>query len=188
MPPVRAKGTTFISTIRYFQDKFGPAGYEKICAALPEAGRAQAKSGYLASVWYPFADLIALMKSAQKEFGQTDPKLLWNSGRASADYGINTVYKIFMKVGSPEFMISKALTVFANYYDQGKFVMTVSEPRHAIGEIRDFPEPSAEFCQRLQGFFERTLEITGATRIELSHPECKARGSQVCRFEARWVI
>jgi len=188
MPPVRAKGTTLIATVRYIKDRHGPAGLEHCLAGMPEAFLAQARNGFLASSWYPFSDLVALMRAARRELGAADPRILWNVGRASADFGLNTVYKVFMKVGSPEFIVNKAMTVFPNYYDQGKFTVIESNKRLAIGQLAEFPEPAPELCERIQGFFDRMLELSGATKIELTHPECMARGGKVCRYEGRWLI
>ncbi len=186
MPPVRAKGTTLIATLRHLQDRYGPEAVEKCAAGLPESMRLQVRNGLLASTWYLFSDLLTLMRAAEREYGSREPKILWNIGRASADYGLNSIYRVFMKVGSPQFIINKAMTVFPNYYDQGDFKTLKVEPGYALGELSKFPEPAAELCTRILGFFERMLELTGVGSIELTHPECVAKGGKVCRYEGRW--
>ena len=54
-------------------------------------------------------------------------------------------------------------------------------------ELIGFEEPTRELCERLPGFFERTVELSGGRDVKLVHSLCVNRGAPACRFEAWWT-
>jgi len=107
-------------------------------------------------------------------------------GRAAAEYGLTTFYKIFFKVGSPQFIITRSAKVWRTYYTSGEMTVPVCEDGHAVVELVGFEEPARELCERLPGFFERTVELSGGRGVRLVHETCVHRGATSCRFEAWW--
>ncbi len=115
----QVKGTAVQSSMRYVRERFGEEALAKILDALPEGDRAPLAS-VLASSWCPMGAFLRFMQEAKGQLGGREPDVLRNMGRASAEYGVTGVYKIFFKVGSPEFIISRATRVFSSYYDTGQ--------------------------------------------------------------------
>jgi len=62
------------------------------------------------------------------------------------------VYKIFFKVGSPEFIISRAARVFSSYYDTGELRIAESGPGRAVAELVGFEGGAPQFCERIFGW------------------------------------
>lgn len=184
--PVKVKGTALSSTVRYIKEKFGDESVEKIIAGLGESDKAAIRSGVLVSSWYPFSLLVAIMRAAKKEYGGQAPDLYRDIGRASADYSLSTVYKIFFKVGSPQFIIGRAATVYSNFYTSGEMKVLESGKGFANVQITDFPEPCEEYCLRVWGWMERMLELTGARNIKAVHSKCRLRGDTLCLYTGTW--
>lgn len=152
---------------------------------LEAADRELVTSGLLDSVWYPMPLLLNLMRAAEEARGGAEPELPRQMGRASAEAGVKGVYKVFFKVGSPQFIISRASRVFSSYYDTGQIRVVESGPGRAVLDLVDF-EGSPEFCQRIVGWMERTVEMAGAKNLVPLHSQCRHRGDAVCRFEGTW--
>src|SRR6185503_5267681 len=112
----RVKGTAVQSSLRYVRERFGEAPLAAVLEALGEADR-RALEGVLASAWYEVPLFLRFMLEAERQLGTQQPQLVRNMGRASCDYGLTTVYKIFFKIGSPEFIIGRAARVFSSYSD-----------------------------------------------------------------------
>ena len=93
----RVKGTAVLSSLRHVRERFGEEPLARILSALPAEDSAL-RDGVLASSWYPMAE---------RQLGREEPNLVSNMGRASCDYGVTGVYKIFFKVGSPEFCVHR---------------------------------------------------------------------------------
>ena len=115
-----------------------------------------------------------------------EPTLVRSMGRASCDYGLTTVYKVFFKIGSPEFIIGRAARVFSSYYDTGELCILETRPGRCLAELRGFEGGAPQFCERIFGWMQRTLELAGAKNLRPRHDVCVHRGGAVCRFEGDW--
>ncbi len=180
------KGTLVLAAMRFIDERIGPEGRQAILPELREEDRRLLETGALASAWYPISLLLTLHRLAQKHFGDRFPNIHREIGRAAADYGFTTVYRIFLKVGSPEFILARATSVFAKYYESGTMRVAFSEKGHAICEIAEFADPAPELCDRIAGFLARTIELSGGKDFRQVHPQCVNRGDPLCRFEGWW--
>jgi hypothetical protein len=184
---VQIKGTAISSAQRYAQEHFGEEGWRIVLDGLAAEERQQIASGVLVSAWYPFSLFIKIVRLLEMHFGSKVPRLHREMGRAAAEYGLTSFYKIFFSVGSPQFIISRAAKVWRTYYGSGEMTAPVCEKGHAVVELSGFAEPAPELCERLPGFFERTVELSGGRDVKLVHPLCVNRGEPVCRFESWWT-
>jgi len=181
----RVKGTAIRASLRFLQERFGPTGTGSVLDRLEAADREMVISGLLDSVWYPMPLLLRLMREATAVHGAAEPELIRKMGRASAESGVRGVYKVFFKVGSPQFIIGRAARVFGSYYDTGEIRVVESGPGKAVLDLSSF-EGSPEFCQRILGWMERTMEMAGARKLVGLHSQCRYQGDPVCRFEGTW--
>lgn len=179
------KGTAVEASLRYVRERFDDATLGRVLDALPEADRAAFRHGVLASSWYPMDAFLRFMEESERQLGPQEPDLVRRMGRASSEYSLRGIYKIFFKVGSPEFIIARAAPVFSSYYDTGQMKVVESVPGHAKMELTGFAG-ARQFCERVHGWMERTLELAGARNVRLAHTACVHRGDAVCRFEAIW--
>jgi hypothetical protein len=181
----QVKGTAVQSSFRYVKERFGGDALAGVLAALPETARA-ALGSVLASSWYPMPAFLRFMQEAKRQLGSGEPDVIRNMGRASCDYGVTGVYKIFFKVGSPEFVIGRATRVFSSYYDTGQITVVDSRDGRAVVEVSGLEGSAPEFCERIYGWMQRTLEMAGAKGLRSAHSLCIHRGDAVCRFEGNW--
>jgi hypothetical protein len=182
----KVKGTAIVAALRYLREHFGENGAASVVAELDESDRAALEDGGLVSAWYPVSLLLRLMRAAEARFGSRERYIYRQMGRASADYAITTIYKIFFKVGSPQFVIARGSSVFSRYYSQGRLQIVESKSGRAAVDLLDFPDGAPEFCERIRGWMERTMELAGATNLKSAHSLCVHRGDSVCRFEGYW--
>jgi hypothetical protein len=181
----RVKGTAVQSSLRYVRERFGEEALQAVLAALP-AAHAAAVSDVLASSWHPMESFLRFMQEAKRQLGGGEPDVVRNMGRASCDYGLTGVYRVFFKLGSPEFIISRGARVFSSYYDSGRLTVPESRDGRAVAEVASLEGGAPEFCERMLGWMERTLELAGAKGLRSAHSLCVHRGDPVCRFEGDW--
>lgn len=62
----------------------------------------------------------------------------------------------------------------------------MSEPGHAVIESSGFGDPAPELCERLLGWMQRMIELSGGRGFRSVHDECVNRGGAVCRFVGWW--
>jgi hypothetical protein len=181
------KGTALGPSLRFIRETFGDAGLEQVIQGLCPADQQTLRQDVLASSWYPFSLMVRFMRESERCFGSHSPHLLRDLGSAAADYNMTTIYRIFFKIGSPQFTLAHATRVFSSFYDSGELATIVNEKGHAICELRGFAEPAPEFCERLLGWMEHLVALTGGTNMRTSHPQCVSRGNATCLYEGHWT-
>ena len=182
----QVKGTAIASTLRFVRERFGPEAVALVRDDLEPGLRAALPDEPLVSSWYPFALLVGLGRSAARRYGGGLTQFHRELGRASADYAMTTVYKIFFKLGSPQFVVSRAARVWRTYYDSGEMHAVTAEPGHAVIDLSGFADPVPDLCERLIGWMSRSVELAGGRDLRSAHSLCVLRGDAVCRFEGWW--
>ena len=183
----RVKGTAVQSSLRYVRESFGDAALAGILGALAADDRRQLES-VLASSWYGVDLFLRFMVEAERQLGAREPGVVRSMGRASCDHGVKGVYKVFFRFGSPEFIIGRAARVFSSYYDTGELRILGTRPGRCVGELVGFQGGAPQFCERIFGWMQRTLELAGARNLRSKHELCVHRGAEACRFEGDWDV
>jgi hypothetical protein len=181
-----AKGTALLSSFRYVRERFGEGPLASVIEALPEADKVLIGQGILASSWYPLESLLHFMQATERRLRALEPDVLRKMGRASCEYGLTGVYKIFFKVGSPEYVVSRGAHVYSSYYDTGELRIVEVRSGRAVVELVGLEGGNRQFCERFYGWMQRTLELAGAKNLRTAHVTCAHRGDPICRFEGSW--
>ncbi|MCD6245760.1 hypothetical protein J7J58_02580 [candidate division WOR-3 bacterium] len=157
---MNVKGSAVISTIDFVNDKF-PKQYNKWLDSLPPTSKDILAGNILPSMWYPLKEsfIIPTQKLCEM-FYNGDSKGAWEVGRYSADLGLKKFYRIFLKFGSPHFLIKRASSIFSLYYENSKIISSKEEDKLAILRITEFQEPHELVESRIAGWIERALELT----------------------------
>lgn len=81
-------------------------------------------------------------------------------GRYSAEVALTGVYKIFVRVSSPQFVLSRASSIFATYYQPADIKVIESAEKKAVLQFSKFHPDDKLIMNRIAGWIEKTLEIT----------------------------
>ncbi len=106
-------------------------------------------------------------------------------GRTSADQALKGVYKIFVKVGSPGFIISRASKIFSNMLQPGEMTVVESSPNKAVLHM-ELPESDWLLELRMAGWMEQALVISGCAEPKFEITQSLAKGDPVTEFIATW--
>lgn len=183
----KVKGSAFKASIKYLKEKLENITFEEFKEKLPPDVGELLDTPILTSSWYEFSQLVKLMETAKPYLHpEKNRSVAWDMGRFSADVGLSTVYRIFFKVADPSYIIKKASQVYQTYYSSG--VMTTEEisAGKALLCLKEVDQPDIHLCERLLGWMERTLELSGAKKVIMSHPKCRTRGDDRCEFLGTW--
>lgn len=181
---VNLKGAALKSSIKFLTEKFGAEKYAQILAAMPAEDQAVIR-GALPHHWLPVNSMLSLMKAAARETGQDARTLAFELGRFSAEDGLTTIYKLFFKVGSPEFILGRVAKIWRNFYDAGEMSLHDSRAGHVTIRVSDFPMKDAIFCERIRGWMHQATILIGY-QPDTAHPRCTVNGDACCEFEINW--
>lgn len=154
--------------------------------ALPSDARATLEKPILVSSWYEADLLFGLMNKMTSELNQVPEVLFPRMGVQSCDDGMNTVYKIFFKIGAPSYILKFTTQVWSNYYSEGRMTLVSSTSNSAHLRLEDVHFPDRAMCLRITGWLRRALELTGAEVTSLSHSACAFEKAPACEWKATW--
>ncbi|MDD3628111.1 MAG: hypothetical protein PHV06_12425 [bacterium] len=183
---MKVKGTALISTLEFLKNNYSREDSDKIINKLPKTDIEVLTEKIFPSAWYPFDTLINLTRTIDSIFGTGDLKIARKVGSFSADHDLKTIYKLFYKIGSPQFVISRASQVFATYYDAGKLVTIDKGKGFMLLHLNGFPQIDEVFLQRVSGWMEKTLELSGAINPQVTTTIKEDQGNKFVEFKGVW--
>ena len=136
--------------------------------------------------WYPFEQFVDLMTVADKVAGNGDLELVRALGHHAATANLSTILRMFIRFGSPEYILGKAAKVWSLYHDTGR---GESEPlgKNSIAfSVFEHGAPHRVLCMTLLGWTRGYLEMAGCKSVRVVETKCRLQGSDCCRFDAGW--
>ncbi|NJM16470.1 MAG: hypothetical protein HC896_14800 [Bacteroidales bacterium] len=182
------KGTAVL-TIQNFVKHANKGLYNEWVNLLPQASKEIFSNEIYPNQWY---DVLYAAVEPSKAIGKMfynndEQKAAFESGRYSATQALTGIYKFFVKAASPGFIITRASYVFATYYRP--CTMKVLEKADKAVQLRlDSDGPHCEVVQqRIAGWMERGLEISGCANIKIDIPKSIAKGDAFTQFSIKWA-
>lgn len=181
------KGGPFISRLLWVRINHGEQGVDKLTQVVsPELGAMLRDKISMAS-WYPFERFVELNLTIDQLFGTGDLGLIKTLGRHGADANLRTIYRLFYKVGTVQWILSRASRLWGLHYDSGTLHLD-TYPGKIVGlRIVDFETPHKSHCLSVQGWAERSVELSGGKQVEIREVVCRTEGAQHCLIKARWT-
>ena len=184
---MQVKGTAIKFMPEFIMKKFGEAKYRQWLDSLPPNSKDIYSSNILATSWYSLKDSfsIPIAKICELFYG-SNPRGAWESGRYSADFGLKGVYKVLVKLGSPETLAKRAGSVIQKYYDQSSIECVKAEKNHAVLRVVRFSEWDKYIENRIGGYMERAIEISGGRSPTVTVLSSMTRGNSYTEYDVKW--
>lgn len=184
---MRIKGAGFKAEYAYLLKRFGIEGLEKVKAALSENDRQELFSRPILPVsWYDFQAYMNLILTADKILGQGDMALVKEAGYHCARDNFKGVYKFFISLTSPRFILNNSEKVWQQYYDRGKILVEWPGEKHCVLKITDAPDIPLHHEWDQIPTMEETLWISGGKNVRVRHLKCIAWRDPHCLVDVTW--
>ncbi len=185
---MEVKGTAVASIPKFIEDKFGVEGFNKWLSTISAEANNVYSKNILASKWYPLKEiLVEPTQQLCNVFYGGDMKGAWDAGRFSASYGLTGILKIFVRMGSPSFIVSRATSILPNYYQPSEIVVTETNSSGCTVQISKFPELTNIIEHRIGGWIERALEIQGCKSVSVVITKSVTKNDSVCEYKITWA-
>jgi uncharacterized protein (TIGR02265 family) len=181
----QVKGAVLKSRLAFVEEHGGAGAVEKVLASLSDDDRAALRL-ILTVQWYPFELGKRLDDAIVNVVGGGQAAFFERLGEASAARNLTSVHKQFVSPGDPQLFLSKAPTIYALYYETGRREYEKTGEKEGILTTREAETFSAPDCLTVVGWHRKALEMCGATGVQITEEECRARGGAVCRYRLRW--
>jgi hypothetical protein len=181
---MRAKGTVLKMLKSYIIEEHGSEGWQRWLKSLPPASQGFFNQQILVSAWYPFEDAVQKPMAALGQlFYGGDAEGNWKEGRYAAEHDLHGVYRVFVRVANPQFLMRNTVSIWSSYYADSEAQLAEGRKDGAVLVLKGIEPACRHFDNHVAGWVERALEICGCRQINIaiSNPE---KGNT--RYEVSW--
>ena len=165
---MEVKGTAVLAIKEYVKNNF-PTEFKNWVDSLNPASKDIFAGSIDSTKWYGVKEgaLEPTLKMSNLFFNGDALKGAWESGRYSAQKALTGIYKIFVKASSPSYIIQRASRVFSTYYQPCEMKVLNSTSNGCLVEISNMDNCYDVIDNRIAGWIEKALEISGAKEIKV---------------------
>jgi predicted hydrocarbon binding protein len=183
---MKIKGATLEMTVSFIKQAFGEDQFAQVTAVLEIADREVLSGKIHASKWYPFRLYERILTAMDNVLGDGDGSLCYKCGRYDAEYDLNSLYKLFYKKGSPQFIISNAMFVWRTFFDSGRVEVENVGDKTACFRVLGADEYASVVCREIEGWLEKTTELSGGRNATVEETKCRVKGDEFCEYVIKW--
>lgn len=184
---MEVKGTA-VKSIKDFVESKYKAQYNNWIQTMPESSQTIMNNAIFANNWYPMKDAaVEPTKAIAKMFYNNDiKKAALEAGHFSAEVGLKGVYKIFVRIASPNYIMERAGRVFTSYYSPSDIKVLNKHDNGLTLHITKFPEPEEVIEYRIAGWCERALEFTNCKNVKANITKSLRNGDALTEIVITW--
>ena len=182
----RVKGSIVAARLRFVRERFGEDALRELIGDLSPLHRRQVEARILPHRWVPFDLYLEVSLAIDRRFGQGDLALCREMGRFSADVNIPTLYRAFVRLGTPTFILRTAARLWDLHFRSGRLRVSPLGERGLTLRIEAFESPHPAHCRGVLGWAERFAELSAATVTRAEEVACRTEGDDACVMELEW--
>jgi len=175
---VQIKGATTKETVTQIKTRAGDQAFQKILALLDEDTRRIFEGEIFASTWYPLDKFARFLEVEIRVLANGREEVITRGAEAVNERQLLGIYKAFVRVGSPEYVIERIAAVHTTYFQGVSVDVQLPEPRKALIKYIGFEKQHRIMGFAIIGFFNKALELSGANNavIYFTTPIEEGRG------------
>lgn len=186
-PNMKVKGTIISSVQTFVKDKFSNR-FQEWQQNLPSASQQILTNAVMASEWYDIENgLLTPTRLLAKMFYDGDlEKASWEMGRYSAEVGLTGIYKVFVLIATPQFIMKRGGKILASFYQPSVLTTSNERPKGVDILITEFENSTIITESRIGGWMEKALEICGVKNITIDKIKSMAKGDNITQYVVNW--
>jgi hypothetical protein len=108
-----------------------------------------------------------------------------------ADTDLGSVYKMVLRLGSPDLLVRRTGSLWSRYFDVGELTPTERGMRHwqlkLVMPLDEDLAPNRFFCgPGCPAWIEMGLRLTGARDAKVQHTDCRFSNGTACTYDVKW--
>ena len=183
---MEVKGIAVKSLKEYVETHF-PDGYSSWFDSLPEESKLIFSDAIISTEWYNAKYGISVPTGNLAMFCNGDAeKAAFKAGYEGATDALTGVYKFFVQISSPFFIINRANVIFKNYYQPSEMISEKLSKTKVKVIISKFDETDIVIEGRIMGWIQRALELSGCKNVVVSRIASVTEGNPVTELILTW--
>jgi hypothetical protein len=183
---VQIKGSAIKETIEQIKKRAGEEAFQKILGLLDEETRKVCGGEIFASSWYSLDFFTRFLEIEIRVLANGNEEMVTRGSEAIIERQLRGIYKAFVKLGSPEFVIKRIAAVHATYFQGVPIDVQLQGQGKAKIRYTGFQQQHRIMGFAIIGFFKKALEISGAKDIALNFTTPIEEGKDYCELSIAW--
>ena len=180
------KGSLVNMTKQFLTDSFGPDAIDKIAREIGEENAKKILQPIFTFSWLPDKLFVDLLVAADKVYGKGDYTIAERIGYSISKEGVPKLYKVFIEVGNPFFVLKNAPRFWNQLHDNGRLEVTHTATSTATVHIVDKKYPHKAFCRCMIGYIRGVLELSEVKDIQVKETKCNCDNELFCEYVLNW--
>jgi len=183
---MEAKGTAIKSILEFVKSKHADK-LDDWLKLLPESSKVYMENPIFATEWYPVHEAL-IIPTRQLAFLYFNDlrKAAWQAGRFSADITLTGIYKVFIKITTPSYIIERASKIFQTFYRPSEINVIEKSNKGVRVRISQIPKKDSVIEFRIAGWIERALEINNCKNVKVNILKALSRGDSSTDIDITW--
>ncbi len=180
------KGSVVKSISRFVKEKHSQQ-YASWLDRLPAEAKSIFTGAILATEWYPVeSGVIVPTELIADMFFSDSHAAAWKSGRFSAKIALSGIYKVFVFVSTPAFIMSRSRKILSSFYQPTNLEIVDSNSKSMTVHITELPCKNVLIEHRIGGWMEQALEICGCKGLNITITKSMVNCSDLTEYEIAW--
>jgi hypothetical protein len=183
---VQIKGSIVLDTVRAIKTRAGEEAYAKIISLLKDETRKVFETELFSSTWYALDHFVNFLEVEIKVLANGNEEILIRGSESLVEKQLRGIYKAFVKLGSPEFIIKRVAAVHATYFQGVSIDVKMEGSSKAVIRYAGFEKQHRCMEYTIIGFFRKALEISGAKNVAAGFTTKISAGTGVAELALTW--
>lgn len=180
------KGTAVLDTMEAIKARASKEKLDRILACLDDETREKLKPPISPSSWYSCDAFARFLETTIQVTAGGSEEVLIKRAEDVIEKQLSGIYKMFVRLGSPEFVIRRIAAVHSTYFDGVQIIPEMKGPKSATIQYVGFSRNHRIMGFAIIGFFRKALEISGAKKISVSFTVPIEAGQNFCELALTW--
>lgn len=184
---MKVKGTGLITTRDFVKQNFGNR-YKEWLNALPDKTKELYKGVIDSRGWYSIQEAyLEPLDIALRLFYNGDYKLGGDAiGAWSAETALKGVYKVFLMVATPQYLMSRATKIFSAFYEPCDIAVSEKGKKQVTMQITKFDEINLSLEYRIAGWCKKALELTNCHDVNYVFSKSLTKNDEFTEIVFSW--
>jgi len=184
---IEIKGSVVSDSIRAVKERSGEHIYNNIFDQLDKQSKKTFEQNILATSWYPLDSFVKFLELDLQLTAHGDKNQLIIRTGAVVEKQLTGIYKLFVKLGSPEFVLNRISIIHKSYFKGVSIDVQMEGSNKAILRYTGFETQHKLMGLTIIGFFKKALEISGAKGVSAKYSTAIEDGKGYCDLVVTWT-
>jgi hypothetical protein len=186
----KVKGTLLVHLQGYAINTHGEQEWRSVVSALPPQDQEVLNQPLIVGLWYPAGTWNRALDQYLTTYYANTGRAMTSLAQYVAAQDLSTIFKLVLKLGSPEFVLSRTGSLYNRYFDSGTWTPKKVSSHHwhctlQAPKNQDVGPNQLSCTEGICAWNQRALELTGA-RARVEQVRCRFKGAPVCEYEMTW--